>query len=213
MDTILYMVRHGETDANASGILQGHSDHPLNARGLLQAELAAERLKDESFDVILSSDLSRALVTAQKIAAGRTVTPMPELREWNLGTWQGYSLQQVRELFPEEYAPFAAGDPDAAPKNGESTNRILARVRSVLQLITQKYSGRKILCVTHGGVIKQALKVVLDLEKFNRSPVCENTSISRFLYGESNGWQLVSWNDHAHLNASFPIRNRTSIME
>ena len=199
MDTIVYMVRHGETDANAADILQGHADHPLNDRGLLQAELAAERLKDEAFDIILSSDLSRALTTAQKIASGRTVVPMQELREWNLGAWQGYSIPQIRTLFPEEYLPFAAGDLDAAPRNGESPRQFFERVRHVMQLVTQKYNGGKILCITHGGVIKQALKVVLGTEKFSQSPACENTSISCFRHSDPGVWQLVCWNDHAHL--------------
>ncbi|MBR1953244.1 MAG: histidine phosphatase family protein, partial [Lentisphaeria bacterium] len=101
MLTTVCFVRHGETEANVTDRLQGQSDTPLNAQGLAQADLVAERLKDEPFDIIFSSDLSRALVTAEKIAAGRPVIPVKELREWHFGRWQGMLLQEILRDYPE----------------------------------------------------------------------------------------------------------------
>ena len=66
--TILYLVRHGETEANVTNTLQGQSDVRLNEKGIRQAQLVGKRLRDQHFDVILSSDLSRAAVTAAEIA-------------------------------------------------------------------------------------------------------------------------------------------------
>jgi broad specificity phosphatase PhoE len=78
--TLVYFVRHGETDYNAVNRIQGQINIPLNEAGLRQAECAGERLKSKHFDVIYSSDLDRAMVTAQKIADGREIFPDERLR-------------------------------------------------------------------------------------------------------------------------------------
>ena len=81
LTTTIYLVRHGETEANVTNTLQGQSDVPLNANGVEQAQLAGRRLRSKPFDVIWSSDLSRAAVTAREIAGERTITYTPLLRE------------------------------------------------------------------------------------------------------------------------------------
>lgn len=78
---MIYFVRHGETAENAGGVVQGQTDVPLNENGLIQARLVGERLKNEPFDVILSSDLQRAAITARSIANGREIIYTPRLRE------------------------------------------------------------------------------------------------------------------------------------
>ena len=199
MDTILYMVRHGETDANASGILQGHSDHPLNARGLLQAELAAERLKDESFDVILSSDLSRALVTAQKIAAGRTVTPMPELREWNLGELEGLPVSRAREMYPSVFSGHETTGSAIRIRNGESRQDLFERITGFLEETAEKYAGKKILLVTHAGPLRSIFRYIGGAAlPHTRFPRVDNVSCTRF-QKEGDLWQMICWNDTSHL--------------
>ena len=201
MPTTVCFVRHGETDANITDRLQGQSDVPLNAQGLAQAELVAARLKDEPFDVIFSSDLSRALVTAEKIASGRPVIPSVELREWNFGRWQGMLLQEILRDYPGEFSLFKSGSLDFEPPEGESAGRFLERAEKFMEMLVRKYSGRRILCVSHGGFIKQTLKVVLGIRTFRSLPACENTAICRYAAKEGNVWQLVSWNDAAHLKS------------
>ena len=199
MKTRVFLLRHGETDANASDTIQGHLDYPLNDRGLFQADCAAERLKKESFDVIYSSDLSRAFVTAQKAAGGQKIISTPQLREWFLGHWQNLTLPQIKEKFPKEYALFAAGSPDFIPSGGESARDFQKRAGNFLDMLHEKHPGQKILCVSHGGTIKQMLKYVLKLEKFPQTPTLDNTGISCFSTQDGIRWQLVFWNDHAHI--------------
>ena len=97
--TLVYFVRHGQTAANAGSIIQGHTDVPLDETGLKQADIVAKRLSNTHFDVIYSSDLSRALVTAKKISGSREVITTPQLREWHLGHWQGRSLDEIKSIF------------------------------------------------------------------------------------------------------------------
>ena len=78
--TAIYLVRHGETTANVSNVLQGQSDVPLNEQGLKQAALIGARLREKHFDFIASSDLSRAAVTAREIAGEREIFFTPLLR-------------------------------------------------------------------------------------------------------------------------------------
>jgi probable phosphoglycerate mutase len=201
MTTAVWFVRHGETEANVTDRLQGQTDVPLNANGLAQAELIAGRLKDEPFDVIYSSDLSRALVTAEKIASGRPVIPAVELREWNFGRWQGMLLQEILRDYPGEFSLFKSGSLDFEPPEGESAGRFLERAEKFMEMLLREYSGKRILCVSHGGFIKQTLKVVLGIRTFRSLPACENTAICRYAAKEGNVWQLVSWNDAAHLKS------------
>ena len=201
MSTSVCFVRHGETDANITDRLQGQSDVPLNARGLEQADLVAARLKDEPFDVIFSSDLSRALVTAEKIASGRPVIPAVELREWNFGRWQGMLLKEILRDYPEEFRLFKSGSPDFEPPEGESAGRFLERAEKFMEMLLREHAGKKILCVSHGGFIKQTLKVVLGFQTFRCLPACENTAVCRYAAKEENIWQLVSWNDASHLKS------------
>ena len=133
--TTIYLIRHGETDANVTNTIQGQSDVPLNGKGLHQAELAGARLRKKHFDAIVSSDLSRAAVTAQTIAEGRPVELTPLLREWDLGDWVGLSWDEIAEKFPEESAMFKSGNPDALVPGGESRREFYARAAKIRERI------------------------------------------------------------------------------
>src|SRR3954471_7990952 len=102
MTTIL-LARHGETDWNLQRRVQGHSDTPLNETGRAQALALAETLDGAELDAIYASDLERAYDTAQFVAQrkGLPVTPLPELRERNFGTWEGLTDSEILERFPQ----------------------------------------------------------------------------------------------------------------
>ena len=102
-------VRHGETDANADGVWQGHGEHLLSARGEEQARALGRRLAGKEFDVVLASDLARTLQTAE--LAGLNATPDPAWREIDIGRWQGLTRAEVHELFPDESIALREGKP------------------------------------------------------------------------------------------------------
>ncbi|MDA0709003.1 MAG: histidine phosphatase family protein, partial [bacterium] len=120
--TKLLLIRHGETDWNATGRIQGHQCVPLNTRGLRQAQAVADRLKQESFGAILSSDLKRALQTAEAIAE-RTHHPVEtdaRLREWDLGVLAGLTRAQAETRYPEAWAIYTESRVEDPIPDGES---------------------------------------------------------------------------------------------
>ena len=199
----VFFVRHGETTANAEGILQGQSDFPLSAAGRRQAACLAARLAGKPFDAIFTSDLSRASDTAEAIAAGRPVVRTPLLREWGFGDWQGRRIEDLRRESPREFGLFAADSPLFVPPGGESAAAFRARAAEVLERLAADHAGETVLCVTHGGLLKQMLKLVLNAEKPPHLPVCGNASLSCFRLVRGL-WQLVFWNDCSHLNSEAP---------
>ena len=98
----LYIIRHGETEWNKIGRYQGITDVPLNDNGIAQAKACANALKDVYFDRILSSDLSRALVTAETIRGNRNVdiTVDSRLREIDFGDWEKLLFSEIEERWP-----------------------------------------------------------------------------------------------------------------
>ncbi len=152
----LTLVRHGETDLNKQNIVQGSEiDAVLNKIGKEQAKKAGEGLKGQSFDIILSSHMKRAVETA-KIIAKEIGIPYGSghdiFRERDLGTWTGQAIDDV-------LAKHAKGAPKGCkpaflkktPENGESFEQFLERAKKAHDWLLKEYAGKKVLLVAHGG--------------------------------------------------------------
>lgn len=148
MPTTILLVRHGETDWNLERRVQGHSDTPLNETGRRQAIELATALADERVDAVYSSDLVRAHETARILAdrKGLGVTVIPELREKDFGTWEGFTDQEILRRFPEARVG-QWGD-------GETHEDMAGRVIESLQRIAQSHPGGRVLVVAHGGPLR-----------------------------------------------------------
>ena len=204
MTTEFLAVRHGETDENLSGILQGQFDTKLNDLGLRQAKCVAERLRNEKFDRIFSSDLSRALVTAEAIAKYHPDVPIVTLRvlrEWDLGVLQGGKWSDLKLRYPDVAAAIDAGDDQMKIPGGESRADLRQRIADCLDELADRYEGQRLLLVSHGGSIRAMFRHVVGptLSDYRRSPLCGNTGVSSFRRVDGF-WQLVSWNDTSHLS-------------
>jgi broad specificity phosphatase PhoE len=167
--TALLLVRHGETDWNADGRLQGQTDRPLSEYGRGQARQLAEDLEGEGLDAIYSSDLSRARETAEIVGErlGLPVELEPDLREKDWGTWEGLT----------------AVERDRIEFVGESTQAHQERMLRALRRIAERHPGEgRVLVVTHGGSMRRVQTAALGLalpvvENCGRWPcVCENGS-------------------------------------
>ena len=103
----IYLVRHGETDWNQAGLLQGQTDIALNAQGLEQAREAAERLKEVPFEIAFCSPLIRAKRTAETIIGDRkiTLTTDERLRELNFGPWEGVDIRSIKDAASHARSP------------------------------------------------------------------------------------------------------------
>jgi probable phosphoglycerate mutase len=203
MKTTLWLIRHGETEWNANGRWQGHTDVPLNDIGRRQAELVAERLRAEQihFDAIYSSDLSRAFQTAWAVGAalGVPVQLFPPLREIDLGVWSGLTLAEVRERYPVELALLEKGQ-DIPRGGAETTAAMTKRVSEAVQALAEKHPGETLCLFGHGGSLRALMRqskagAMLDKLKAHH---LGNTAIS-VLTWEDGEWDLISYNDMTHL--------------
>lgn len=149
--TELWLVRHGQTDWNLEGRYQGHADIPLNATGMEQAYILAEKLDHQPFDAIFCSDLQRAKQTAQVLAekTGLEVHVDARLREICQGEWEGKKLDEIKKSYNK--SPGERSDPlEARAPGGESAMEVATRVRASIEDIVRLYPEGKILIVSHG---------------------------------------------------------------
>lgn len=147
METVLFLVRHGETVDNARQIMQGQTQGCLNEKGREQARVVAERLAAEPVDAIVASDLQRAIQTAEIIAEphGLPVVTTPLLRERDWGGFTGRFIPDLKgEVWPDDI---------------ESEEALLARARTFLIYITATYPGKRVVAVGHGIFNKAILAV------------------------------------------------------
>ena len=147
----LYVTRHGQTDYNKDEIILGTTDLPLNETGLAQAAGLAEKVKEMGdIDIIISSPMKRALTTAMTVAAkcGLDIITEERLREWDYGEFEGKS--RFTEGFAENKVNFGV----RMGRSGESLLQLSHRVYSVLEDIKEKYSGKNVLVVCHGGICR-----------------------------------------------------------
>lgn len=152
----LVLWRHGETDYNAAGRMQGHLDSALTPVGWNQARFAVPALARFSPDLVIASDLRRATDTATVLteAIGVPLRIDKRLRETHLGEWQGFTGQQVDEKYPGERARWRV-DATWAPPGGESRVDVAERAMEVVADLDRPNSdaGDAVLLATHGGLI------------------------------------------------------------
>ena len=201
-DTVFTFVRHGQTDANVQGVLQGHIDTPLGETGRAQARAAAERLKHEKFDLFYSSDLSRAFETAQIIGEAIRMEPVPlrELREWRLGELEGRLHGELRVQYPDVTRSFHVDrEEDISVPGGESRDEFFSRITACLDRLRDENPGARILIVSHGGALRAVYRHIAGLIGAGRLiPQMTNAGISRFRSHEGS-WQMLTWNETTHL--------------
>lgn len=199
----LWMVRHGQTDWNVQKRYQGHSDIPLNETGQQQAEKIANRLKSERLHAIFSSDLQRAMQTAQAIANPHnlTIESEPDLREANFGVLEGLRYKDVIEQYKTMAEAWFA-DPECPPDGGEKLSQVLQRVQKVRKHIEENYSRKRILLVGHDGALRLLISDLIGLPatqywRFNLDP-CSLTQVNIY----PGGAILVRLNDICHLGVN-----------
>lgn len=199
--TYVIIVRHGQTQWNIKAIRQGHLDSELTEKGIAQAKALGQRLARESFVALYSSDLGRALQTAEMIAAvtGHDIVTDERLRERHLGIFQGLSGDEIRERFPEEYRLHRGIGPHYVIPGGESAVQQVERNVGCLNELGEKHVGETIVVVTHGGVVsglfRHALSIPFDAP---RRFEFVNAGLNVFAYEESH-WILRTWGDVSHL--------------
>lgn len=194
----IFIVRHGETDGNASRLIQA-PETPLNERGMAQAEALAERLAREGVARILVSDYARARMTADAVqrATGAPLEVDPRLRERDFGDWRGVSHDDIPHFM----------DDGVVPPNGESWEAFHARAEAAWERVARDAGAAEgnVVAVTHGLVCwsfaLHHLSVPSGLE-VDRG--FHNTSVT---VAESRApWAVSTLNCTAHLNGAIAAR-------
>jgi probable phosphoglycerate mutase len=201
--TVLLFVRHGQTTWNADGRLQGHLDSALSALGRAQARALGERLLPERAHALYTSDLGRALETAQLIAAttGHTPRVEPRLRERALGVLEGLTRQEAAQRHPAVWQQYLEGPPSYVVPQGESSEGRQRRVLDALGALCRHHPGERVIVVTHGGVLDGVLRHCLLLPLDGpRTFVVRNAGLSAIEVDPAGHWRLATWGEVGHLH-------------
>lgn len=204
MTTRITLVRHGQSTGNAANCFTGQSDVALSELGQKQAELTAAAFSDERFTAIYASDLQRARLTAAPIAHQQclTVFVTDQLREIDLGDFQGRSFLEIKRDFPREFAALSRRELDITIPGGESHRAVRARVIKKFTEIIDQHRGGNILLVVHGGVIFHINHYILGIPEERGLAVSyriANCSIHRYQLLDDERWRVITLNEEAHL--------------
>jgi len=197
----LLLVRHGDTDANSAERYWGCSDVRLSASGIRQAERLRQRLADEKIDAVYSSNLSRALVTAQTIASEHQleVIACPELSEIDFGKFEGLSFAEVSQLYPDVARLWAERNSGLEFPGGESLDGFDKRVSQFLNRLEKCSSEGTILVVAHSGSLRVLVCRLLGIGVQHRWRFRLDLASLSILDTYPQGGILVLLNDVSHL--------------
>ena len=196
----LLLVRHGDTEANSAERYWGRSDVKLSAAGLRQAAQLRHRLATEKIDAIYSSDLSRALVTAETIASEHKleVIACAELREINFGKFEGLNFDEVSQRYPEVAKLWAEWNPGLKFPDGEDFDEFGIRVSKFTSRLEKHKPEETILIVAHSGSLRVLMCQLLGIEHHWRQFRLNLGSLS-ILETYPQGAILTRLNDVSHL--------------
>jgi probable phosphoglycerate mutase len=196
----VYLIRHGETEANVDHRWQGHEDGILTHEGREQAHRLALVLPD--LDALYSSPLGRARDTAVILATtnGWVVETVDAVKEIGFGSWENRSRDEIGAMDPDGLAAIDRGEDSRRGGTGETYGEVRSRMVDAVEKLAARHPGGSIGIVSHGGAMRAFGTVVLGLDfaTRHRLPVAGNTSIAHFVYGR-RGPALAGWNLTPHL--------------
>jgi len=156
--TKLYLIRHGETEPNKTGVLMGSTDVPLNDQGRLQAATLRERINALEVDSIYSSPLSRAVETASLVFGDQVrIITDSSLQEFHFGEWEGMHFSAIAKQYPEIWQMWLTDWEKTHIPGGEAFGAFKHRVISVVEEIVRLHPGQRVAVVSHGGCIRSLL--------------------------------------------------------
>lgn len=192
--TKLYLTRHGETEWNDRGVMQGWNDSPLTELGEKQAFWLGERMKDLEIDVIYSSPLGRAYNTAKIIKGNRDIEIIAHngLKEMNIGPWEGLNQEEIMAINSENYYNFwNVPSKYIKAETGENFYEIVDRSSKAINEILEKEKGKRILIVTHTITLKAYLCALekRDIDTLWNPPFIKQTSLTEIDFKEE-GYEI-----------------------
>ncbi|HEV7701073.1 MAG TPA: histidine phosphatase family protein [Pyrinomonadaceae bacterium] len=205
--TRLYFIRHGQSAGNAEGRFGGHGPTPLSPLGVQQAERTARLLVNEGIEAIYSSDLPRAIQTAQPLASslGLQIHATPAFRERHVGVLEGLTFDESKERHPDDYYALVNRSVHHVISGGESYRQLLKRSSSVLRDILREHQHERIAIYSHTGVICfMTLDLLGAIHRWTKQTpwiVTSNCGINRFEIRGPRNVRVLAINDTRHLVA------------
>ena len=206
--THVLLIRHGQSEGNAARRFGGHTATPLSPRGRRQAQATARALQSEELTAIYSSDLARAVETAQPLAniTGLTVNATTAFRERSVGVMEGLTFEAAAQQHPEQYAALLQRDFEHVLTGGESYRQLLDRAVQKLDEIIAENKGGKIAVFSHTGTICiLALHLMGALDAPTLKPVwisSANCGVTRIELRDDGFVRVLNLNDTRHLSGT-----------
>ena len=206
--THVLLVRHGQSEGNAARRFGGHTATPLSSRGRRQANATAQALKDEELTAIYSSDLARAVETAEPLAklTGLTVNTTKAFRERSVGVMEGLTFEDAAQQHPDQYAALLRRDFEHVLTGGESYRQLLDRAWQKLDEVIAQHKGGRIAVFSHTGTICiLALHLMGALDAPELKPVwimSANCGVTRFELRDDGLVRVLTLNDMRHLSGT-----------
>jgi len=203
--THLYLVRHGQSAGNAEGRFGGHGTTPLSELGRKQAQLTAKALAKERIHVIYSSDLHRALESAEPLAKllKLQVHTSPAFRERHVGVLEGLTFDESKAQHPADYYALVNRTVDHVISGGESYRQLLRRISTKLHNILREHQGQRIAIYTHTGAIcYMTLHLLGAIHRGTKNTpwlITSNCGINRFELRGRRNVRVLALNDTRHL--------------
>lgn len=198
--TTILLVRHGQTNANATGFYMGWSDEDLNELGYTQARRLSARFASMPIASIYTSPLRRAYTTAAILAEPHKLglTVLDDLIEIQLGDWQGLHMDEIKKRWPKLWQQSRTDPSELTMPNGESYMQVTERAVRALKMVAEANRGKQAAIVTHEVIVKVLIAHVLGVSNsiYRRIEV-DNASLS--LIKVNNNPQLIKLNDTLHL--------------
>lgn len=203
MDNLkLYIIRHGQTEWNTQRRLQGWNNSNLTEKGISDAEMLSDKLKDTDFKHIYSSPQKRAFETATIVKRNRDIDiiELEGLKEIGFGNWEGMRIGEIEKEYAEEYNTFIKTPHLYHPLPGsESFEDLFKRVNDALEIII-KNGGEKALIVCHGVTIKVLIAIIkeIPLKDFSTIPIHLGTALN-ICEVKEDGIEFVVEGDASHI--------------
>jgi alpha-ribazole phosphatase len=198
----IILVRHGDTAADSGRRYWGKTDVALSEEGLRQAERLRDRLAAEKIDVMYSSTLQRARITAATIASKHDlpVTFCPEIDEMNFGELEGLTWSEISERYPDFTAQWEKQLPPLRWPGGESIEEIVRRVGVFAESLKQHADGETALVVAHSGTLRTLICHLMGIDPVHRRQLRTDMASISILENHLLGANLLSLNDKSHLD-------------
>jgi broad specificity phosphatase PhoE len=198
----LILIRHCETDSNASGLVQGSSDLPLSVRGVVQAGLVGAHVKRHyEIDMVVTSDRSRCVETANTISSSAAPTSL--LRELDFGSWEGQKWSSIRSEYPEDFDRLLNYDPEFAPPGGETISSMNNRLETAITEYDLHQPLQTTAVVAHDGVLRFLIASILGWPSSSRENMSLfNGCISTIFFGDKVP-SLDLLNHYDHLSSTY----------